>query len=88
MSVDNLSVDNLTTIDTEGDTDTDTEQEGHERANCVNNCPIQLVDQLKKKERRGMVHQLDRSSGLLSIAGMTALWSCPTVVESIQRVRQ
>ena len=40
-------------IDTEG------EQDGHVRANCIANCPIQLSDQLKNKETGSMAYRHD-----------------------------
>ena len=58
------------TVDTEG------EQDGHVRANAIGNCPVQPADQLKQKEKEAMVYQHDtHTAGILSIAGMTALWS-------------
>ena len=48
-------------------------------------CQVQPADQLKKK---AWLTNISYTAELLSIAGMTASWSCPTVVESIPRVTQ
>ena len=44
-------------------TDTEGEQDGLVRVNCIGNCPVQPADQRKKKERGAMADQHDKHSG-------------------------
>ena len=56
------------TIDTEG------EQDGHVRANCIGSCPVQPADQLNKRKEGQWLANMTQTVAILLIAGMASSW--------------